>query len=642
MKLTNINGFSDIDKYIEDKVNRYGAEEKSFATLQKYMFSEKNNVLAEVLEGYRIKKVTYGECDEKIFTVATAFSFTLQNVQKGALVGLYMQNSLRWIQTFWALLACGYRPLLLNSRLSKQVLQQTLVDCAVAAVISDGEQFCVPTYMADEIFAQDTGEKFLPTAWGEEVLFMSSGTTGSVKLCAYTAENFYYQLCGTADIIKNCPQIRAHYDGELKLLALLPFYHVFGFCAVYLWFTFISRTLVFLRDMNPQTLLATVKRHKVTHIFAVPLVWDTIYKKSMRSIRERSEKTYQRLEKALDKASKGGKITQKIVKAKCKEIREGLFGESIRFLITGGSAIDEKVVRFYNGIGYHMANGFGMTELGITSVETSMRIKTRNACSIGAPFKAAEYSVSEKGELLVKSRARASRILQDKVENVTDFEAWFSTNDLVERRGKAFYHQGRRDDLIVCKNGENLNPELVEKSLIASGVRVFCLFADENGKPTLLANIEPCFSAEKLQVVYKSVKQTVADNRLDGEIEQIALTTDDLLEKGAFKLSRKKIARKYAAGEYRLVDMQNADGYVETALSVLEEKIRKCFAEVLQKDEKEVGMCSDFFTDLGGSSLDYFVLLDTLKTELQMETAFADGEKLSTAQEFYDLLKNKQ
>ena len=642
MKLSNVNGFDSIDKYVEDKIKRYSAEEKNFQTLFSYMFSEKENIITESADGYRIQKITYGECEAKIKTLSFVLSKRLQNISQGAIVGLYMSNSLAWIQTFWSILFCGYRPLLLNSRLPKSVLEQTLSDYNVAAVLSDGETFSVPTHSVAEIFAEDDGTEYTPNAWGEEVLFMSSGTTGSVKLCAYTAENFYYQICSSGDIIKTCPQIRKHYEGELKLLALLPFYHIFGFSAVYLWFTFVSRTLVFLPDMNPQTLLATIKRHKITHIFAVPLVWTTIYKKALRNIRQRGEKTYKKFEKGLRKVNKLGGLGKPLSKSLFKEVREGLFGESVCFLISGGSAIEQETLRFFNGIGYHMANGFGMTEIGITSVERSMKAKKRNSGSIGLPFKGVEYSISEKGELLVRSKAMASRIWQDKQETVTDFDAWFNTKDLVEKRGKGYYHQGRKDDLIVCKNGENLNPELMENKLYASGVKNVCLFTGENGKATLLVSIEPCFSKEKLQKVYESVKQKLTENHLQDEIEQISLTTDDLLEAGAFKISRKKIAAKYRASGYRLIDLKNTDAYVENALSQLEAKICKCFAETLQLEEKDVCMQADFFTDLGGSSLDYFVLIDALKTEFEVETAIADDVRLSTPQDFYELLKNLQ
>jgi long-subunit acyl-CoA synthetase (AMP-forming) len=153
MKLSNINGFATIDKYVEDKIKRYGAEEKNFQTLFSYMFAEKQNIITESADGYRIQKVTYGECEAKIKTIAFVLSKRLQDVPQGAIVGLYMGNSLAWIQIFWSILSCGYRPLLLNSRLPKSVLEQTLGDYNVAAVLSDGETFSVSTHSVATIFA---------------------------------------------------------------------------------------------------------------------------------------------------------------------------------------------------------------------------------------------------------------------------------------------------------------------------------------------------------------------------------------------------------------------------------------------------------------------------------------------------------
>ena len=639
MKLQNINGFDTIDDYVEDKINRYRVKEKNFETLFSFMFSEKSNAITEESDGYRIKRITYGECENKIKTVATAFASYLVDVPRGSLVGLYMDNSLRWIQAFWSILMCGYSPVFLNARVPKDVLEQVISDYEIKAVVSDSVEFNVPTHNVNEIFEKDSGEEYVPEVWGKEIFFMSSGTTGMVKLCAYTGENFFYQICDSVNIIKKCPQMKEHYEGELKILALLPFYHVFGFIAVYVWFTFFSRTLVFLKDMNPQTVLKTIKKHNVTHIFAVPLVWEIIYKKAIASIKEKGDATYKKFKAVLSVANNAGAVGRLASKLFFDEVRSNLFGDSIKFLISGGSAISKETLSFFNGIGYHMANGFGMTEIGITSVEISMNAFVRNKGSVGYPFECTEYSISEKGELLVRGKTMASRILHNKEERLTDFNAWFNTKDLVVKDGKRYYHQGRRDDLIVCKNGENLNPELLEKELRLPDIKRLCLFADKDGIPTLLASIEYCFSAQRLCELHDEIKKRLSINNLQDVVKQIALTTDELLSPTDFKISRKKLADRFNKGSFNIIDMQNADTYVKDVLSSVEKKIIECFAQALQKDPKDIKMSSDFFTDLGGSSIDYFVLLDTLKGKFSFEIAKAKEEKLSTPQAFYDFIK---
>ena len=639
MTLNNINGFSCIDDYVEDKINRYSKEEKNFKTLYSYMFSEKGNVLSEILEGYRIKKLTYGDCDKKIRTLSSSMSKALNDVPKNALVGLYMSNSVEWIQTFWSILMCGYRPLLLNARLPKTLLEQVIVDYDVKAVVSDSERFACPTIAVDEVYANDNGEVFEANDFGTEILFMSSGTTGGVKLCAYTGENFYYQICDSISIIKQCPQMREHYEGELKNLAVLPFYHVFGFIAIYIWFTFFSRTLVFLKDMNPQTLINTIKRHKVTHIFAVPLVWETVYKKAKAKIKERGEKTLKKFEHALNLSEKLGGLGGTFSKMAFKEVRDSLFGESVKFLISGGSALSNEALRFFNGIGYHMANGYGMTEIGIASVEISMKRSVRNKNSIGHPFENTEYSISDKGELLVRGKTMASRILRGDEVFITNFNEWFNTNDLARKEGDRFYLEGRKDDLLICENGENVNPELVERNLMCQGVKNLCLFAGNNGEPTLLISIERCYSVERLKAIQQEMQNRLKNEKLQDVVKTIRLTTDDLLSAGEFKISRHKVAEKYKTDFYQLIDAREINTYVQSALSQLETDVCRCIANVLEKSVNDVTLEADFFVDLGGTSLDYFVLLDKIKEEFHVEIALAKEEKLSTAKAFCNLIK---
>ena len=59
MILNNIEGFSSMHAYIENKVSKYSNDNyRSFRTMFSYMFSEENNVFSEQSDGYRIKKTS--------------------------------------------------------------------------------------------------------------------------------------------------------------------------------------------------------------------------------------------------------------------------------------------------------------------------------------------------------------------------------------------------------------------------------------------------------------------------------------------------------------------------------------------------------------------------------------------------------
>ncbi len=634
MRLTNIGNFQKIEDFVSWKLQEFEKEEKSFRTLFQYMFSEEENVMAELSDGYRIKKIKYGEFKKQIEEKAVALQTTL-DAPKGSIIGMYMDNSLDWIRIFWAILMCGYRPLLLNMRLLDSVLEKVLQDFSVQAVVSDEKTFSVKTIIASDIPSKGVEASF--DVWGEEVIFMSSGTTENIKLCAYTAENFYYQVGNSVDIVKNCPQISRHYNGELKILTLLPFYHVFGFIAVYLWFGFFSRTFVFLKDLNPKTIQNTVKKHQVTHIFAVPLVWKLVYKAATRSIRARGEKTYQKFKKGV-KLANACTLLQKLTNKAMAEVRDGLFGESVQFLISGGGEIPTKVLEFFNGIGYHLANGYGMTEVGITSVDTSKKPKHRNLASIGAPFAHTQYAVSEKKTLLIKGKNMASRICCLGEEKKTNFDEWFDSKDLVETREGRYFLCGRKDDLIVSISGENLNPQLIEKNLNIPLADELCLI-NANGKPTLLIKSTSCYSQAKICEIISQAREELVRLNLDREIRKIAVTPDNFVLSGEFKLNRKKIATRLLAGEILTIDDASAEETVATLVDELEKQIQAIFADALRTEADKIGSHSNFFADLGGSSLDYFVVADTVLGKYGVDIKNVNGRSLHTIAEICSHIK---
>ena len=406
MKLTNIANFQTINEYVNYKSQKLKKGAQTFSALFELMFSEESNTFWESNNGYRIIKKSYGTVKNEIVKKAYTLQLKLGSFEKGSVVGLYMQNSLEWIEIFWSILKCGYCPLLLNTRLDKKLLEDTLTRTGAKAVISDGETFTLPTYTAEEIVCGEFDGECV--SFGEEILLMTSGTSNMVKICAYDAPSIINQILNAEQIVNASRLIKKHYEGELKQLTFLPFYHIFGLTAMYMWFAFYARSFVALKDMSPQCILNTIRRHKVTHIFAVPLFWNTVYEQAIKKVKERGEATYLRLQKGL-------KISQKLSgipvlarwfrKKAFKEVRDKLFGESVCFMITGGGCIGEEVLQFFNGIGYHLSNGYGMSEVGITSVELSEDNHILNSGTIGKPMASVSYRINERGELLIKGKS---------------------------------------------------------------------------------------------------------------------------------------------------------------------------------------------------------------------------------------------
>ena len=637
MKLTNIHGFSSIDAFVHYKLNAYSKKEKTFESLFEMMFDETENIMVETTDGYRINKVTYGQFKEKILATVPKVAEAFSHVPAGKIVGIYMANCPEWLQLFWSILAAGYCPLLMNTRLPNETLDEILERYDVGGVISDGKSFCRKTLLVEEILNAPAGE-YQPRPFGTEVFFMSSGTTNHVKLCAYNGENLYHQVWDSAHIVANCPDIKRHYEGELKQLMLLPLYHVFGFIAVYLWFGFFARTFVFPKDLNPTTIQRTVKKHKVTHIFAVPMVWEAVAKAANRKIKAQGDKTYRSFARVNKLVNQTG--WDWLAKRLLSQVRDGLFGDSIMFLISGGSEISQSTLEFFNGIGYHMANGYGMTEIGITSVEKGSNKKILNSGSVGAPFGNTQYAI-EDGCLMVKGKTRAARILCDGEETVTDYDTWFATGDMMACRKGRYYTQGRTDDLIITENGENLNPQLAEAAVKVAGIDQLCVFATADKKVALVASVPGCFAKNRLSELHESLSQAVAAAKLDKVIGKIYFTNDSLLGVGEFKLSRKKIAMRIKDGALSVFDPTDLDSRSQVLLEGLEKELQLCFAEVLGKEPEQIGRNSHFFRDLEGTSMDYYSLLSNLKAKFGVQIQVDESAPLATVGEFAAYLQNK-
>ncbi|MBO4410843.1 MAG: acyl--CoA ligase [Lachnospiraceae bacterium] len=617
------------------------------------MFSEETNVFYEKYEQFKFVRTTYGEAKEEILRRSRALKALLPDAPAQAVVGLAMPNSLSWLENYWAILAAGFRPMLMNLRLDKETLEEALAGLHAAAVVSEEERYAVRTVTEAELASAAESSDNDPSdaetgssgsgAFGDAFFVMSSGTSEHVKLCAYTAEQLYSILLDSEEIVANSPSMQKHYRGQLKQLTFLPFYHIFGFVAVYLWFGFFARTFVELRDYAPETILTTIRRHGVTHIFAVPLFWEKVYTAALRTIKDRGAETYRKFEKGMRIAGKLSffpPLYRLFANKAFAEVRKNLFGESISLLISGGGEIRPEVLRFFNRIGYHLANGYGMSEIGIASVDLSENPAELEFGSVGRPFSSYEYRI-EDGLLYVRGQSLAAYVLSDgrKLES----GEWFPTGDLAAERNGSYFIEGRNDDLIVDASGENLNPNLIEPKLLVPGVRGIVLSPVREGgtvTPVLVAEVAPFLSDEKLKTIDGALRARLEEVKVRGAVRRIVYTDEPLIRGEEFKLNRKRIAKELEEGTFTERSL-SGNALPEGEEDRLLQTLRVLFAEALQKTPEEIGCTADFFTELGGSSLDYLLLLSKVRETFGVALKQESGESFHTLERMEKELRKR-
>lgn len=666
-RLDNISNFKSINAYVNSKLASFNRMERSFKSLFKLMFSEESNTLYEKSHGFMILKTTYGQAKRDIIKRAAVLRELLGINIKNQIIGLYMDNSLDWIENFWAILLSGNRPLLMNLRVDISNLEDIISSLSIGVVISDSREFSVETIKNSQIVERLDREPDIcedDLEFGQEFFVMSSGTSSHVKVCAYTAEEVWYQINDSGIIIRRCAQIKKHFNGQLKLLTFLPFYHIFGLVAVYIWFTFFGRTLVQLNDMRPDTITGTIKKHQVTHIFAVPLFWETVYSSAMRQINAMGDETVARFNKGMrisEKLSGCTPLCRLLGKLAYGEVRKKLFGDSIIFMITGGSAISSEALSFFNYIGYHLADGYGMSEIGITSVELSRSIKKLNSASVGVPLSSFSYRINDAGELEVKGKASAHYIIVDGKKQ--DRQEWFNTRDLAEYRNGRYYIMGRSDDLVISASGENMNPGIIEPLFDdifdSQGVALVKFDNGVRTVPALVVSIDSSLDEIEHIMMRRRVEARINELGMSGEIGKVIVLPEPLMLADEFKLNRRIISKRasdyqayldgikknkpifdmskpLAKAEEKTTARDEITGDVRSNITI--ERVREIVGKVL--DRPGISDTENIFVDCGANSLDYLSIMADIETETGVRLPIEEDKLPSSVRMIYEYICN--
>ena len=223
----------------------------------------------------------------------------------------------------------------------------------------------------------------------------------------------------------------------------------------------------------------------------------------------------------------------------------------------------------------------------------------------------------------------------------TENDGWFCTCDLAECREGHYLLRGRRDDLIVGPDGENINPNLIEPRLRSDDAAVCLIPLRQEGKtvPVLLAEVNRYLPQQRLKEIENGLKRRLAEQGLTGAVSRIVLLGEPLMRPEEIKPNRVRLARELAGGRLRVLDPN--EKRQETAAGELEQKVRSCFAAALDRSAGEIGLDADFFTDLGGSSLDYFAAISALKETFGLPFP-QEGGNLRSVGEIADYIRRNQ
>ena len=608
-----------VNKIAKERYNLLNNSTKDFKAIFDIMFIDLANTLAESNDGFRIYKTTYLEAKNLILDKAYSINMKYPDL-KDSFIGISFESSLEWIITFWAIILSGNKPYLINHRHPKELTENILDTLNVKYVMGDNlgyKRELIDYNLLDLKALKDYNFNF-----ANEIALSTSATTLKEKIIIFTGYEISAQILNAKGILKENKLIKKHYHDELKQLVFLPLYHIFGLVAVYLWFSFFGRTLVFLNDYSADTILKTIRKHNVTHIFAVPLFWNSIEREILKGVKEKGLET--KFNKGLNLTLKLQKLFPyfglKLSKFIMRDVTNNLFGRHVYFCITGGGYIKDSTLRLINALGYPLYNGYGMSEIGITSVELSKRVSDRLKNSIGHPFDSVEYKI-DNNELYVKGKSISHKAIINKDVVTIALDDYFKTSDIMEYIDDRYYIKGRLDDLYIGPNGENINPDLIEKEINIDSDYVILNY---NGELSLIVNIANITKSEDIIKLDESIKSNLSKLDLSLRPSKYYFTFDNLKAKTAIKVSRQYVLKNLNDGKIKLLSKDDINiNEIESDNPIIN-KIKELMSISLNKNLSEISNNSNFFYDLGGTSLEYFDLISRINKEFNISLSFDD------------------
>ncbi len=283
------------------------------------------------------------------------------------------------------------------------------------------------------------------------VIIYTSGTTGSPKGVMLSFENIKANLYGVVEGVEI-------YNNERNVMILLPLHHVFPLIGSFVAPLSVGATVAIAPSMASEDIISTLVENKISIIIGVPRLYSAIRK----GIKDKIEKSFiARLMFSIAGAMHSYTFSRFIFKTVHKK-----FGGNVKYMISGGAALDPAVARDYQVLGFEVLEGFGMTEAA--PMITFTRPGKVKIGSAGQALPGCEMEI--RNEEIV---ARGKNVMQgyyNRPEETADVlkDGWLYTGDIgkIDKNGFLFI-TGRKKEIIILSNGKNVNPVEIEFQLEA-------------------------------------------------------------------------------------------------------------------------------------------------------------------------------
>jgi long-chain acyl-CoA synthetase len=407
----------------------------------------------------------------------------------------------------------------------------------------------------------------------------TSGTTGRPKGCMQTHRNL------RTNVVQSLGAIRPMLTDDETTLLFLPLAHTLA-KAIALVCVEWGTKLAFATDMGHMAEELPLARP--TLVVSVPRVFEKVFNKAEHTARiEGHGAIFARAEHVAIRWSRNatGGRRQPLTGAEhalfgplvYRKI-QAAFGGRLRFAISGGGPLGERLTHFFNGIGVRIFEGYGLTETSPTLTVNSA--SAWKPGTVGRPVAGTTIRIADDGEILAKGPQVFQGYWKADAATAETFDAdgWFRTGDLGSLDPDGYLRiTGRKKELIVTSAGKNVAPAPLEDRLRAHPLV---------SQAVVVGDQRP-FVAAMLSVDEEELDAWATERGLTGMEPQVLLGHDTLraelqaaVDEANLSVSKAESIRTFAVLPR---DLSIASGELTPTLKVRRMVVAKTYESVIEE-----------------------------------------------------------
>lgn len=367
-------------------------------------------------------------------------------IKAGDFIAILSSNTLEFIINIFALWVLNAVPVLLNPKLTKDEIKESIkfAGCKFLIGRSEDRKICIENIRFISSFTQNYYEEkaynFTTNLNDTAVIIFTSGSAGKAKGVVLTFHNLV-QSALTGNRILN-------QNENDRWIASLPFYHVGGFSIIIRAFLF-GTSLIIPPSLKNDDLIFSFDNYKPT--------------------------------------------LASLVSTQLLRILNSDFSppDSLKYVLLGGGFTDTEIISSALSRGWKIIKVYGSTETSsfVTAVDCSSSFKIFSAGKALYPNEVFiinengdKLAAKNLGEIVVKSPAVMKEYLfnTEETEKILKKGLYFSGDIGYLDDDGYLYVETRRNDLIIS-GGENINPQEVESVILKyPGIEEACVVGIED------------------------------------------------------------------------------------------------------------------------------------------------------------------